>query len=446
RSPVERSKVIRLGPEFKLPSAPPTLARPGLSLDALAAMAAAAEAARVPATLKPPRKERTQIGVGPNRTSGANASGNADLATPLPATLVLKTPPLVTPPPPNAAPLVAPPAIVMAPPPATTPVVPPIIKTNGATKNGHSNGTSGHAAPATSDAGEPTPPPTPPPKAAPVPFEPLAVFPNIPVDPDESMATPPPATAAPAYSVGGINGSGGVAAPVFGDRLSAPFSGGTAQAPMSGPFAGSATVVTPQKSGKGKLLLALLVLLGGAAAYVHLRVAPLNLLPVWMKPASLQVTSDPAGADIKLDGRPVGGPTPAKVDVKRDRAAHVLEVSKEGFEPASKTIRFDEAAELSASLTLTALPPPPPKEEPKEEPKKEEAAVEAKDGEKAGDKTGDKADDAKTEAKSDEKAKDVEAKAGEKAKAETKTNAPEEKKSGKAHKTKAKKKKGKKSK
>ena len=191
-----------------------------------------------------------------------------------------------------------------------------------------------------------------------MPFEPLAVFPDMPVDPDESMATPPPSSMAPSYSTAG---SGSVAAPVIGDRLSGQFSGGVARGQMSSSFSAPATLVdAPKKGSKVPLLLGVLALLGGGAAYVHLRVSPLNLLPVWFKPASLQVTTDPAGAEVKLDGRVVGGPTPAKVDVKRDRTDHVIEVSKEGFKPASKTVRFDEAAELSTSLTLTALPPPPP--------------------------------------------------------------------------------------
>jgi len=125
----------------------------------------------------------------------------------------------------------------------------------------------------------------------------------------------------------------------------------------------SAPVPAPQMRPKrrvGPVLLVLVLALGAAAAVVHLKVIPLDVLVVWMKPAELQVSSNPAGADVILDGRPVTGQTPTQVQVKRDRGDHVLEVSKMGFNSARQTLRFDRTPALAASLTLEALPPPPP--------------------------------------------------------------------------------------
>src|SRR3569833_941881 len=107
---------------------------------------------------------------------------------------------------------------------------------------------------------------------------------------------------------------------------------------------------------------------------------PLNVLVLWTKPAPLSVTSDPAGAEVTLDGRPVTGETPTRTSVKRDRADHEIKVSKTGYKSASKTVRFDRTPELSATLTQEALPPPPPPPPPKEEqePAKTEPKAEAK--------------------------------------------------------------------
>ena len=80
------------------------------------------------------------------------------------------------------------------------------------------------------------------------------------------------------------------------------------------------------------------------------------------------MTSEPSGADVILDGHPVTGQTPTRTPVQRDRAEHVVEVSKAGYKNARKTIRYDRTPELSAALTLEALPPPPPPPPPKQEP------------------------------------------------------------------------------
>ena len=59
-----------------------------------------------------------------------------------------------------------------------------------------------------------------------------------------------------------------------------------------------------------------------AAWVVHTRVVPLEVLFTWPRPASLYVASEPEGASVKLDGVPLPYPTPAKAEVRRDRAEY----------------------------------------------------------------------------------------------------------------------------
>jgi tRNA A-37 threonylcarbamoyl transferase component Bud32 len=110
---------------------------------------------------------------------------------------------------------------------------------------------------------------------------------------------------------------------------------------------------------------AALLLVAGA---VHLLVVPLDVLVVWRKPAKLVVTSDPEGAEVKLDGAPLGTATPIDAIVRRDRFDHVLLLAAPGYRPARQIVRYDSAVTLSAHVrlekepapTLEALPAPAP--------------------------------------------------------------------------------------
>ena len=218
------------------------------------------------------------------------------------------------------------------------------------------------------DAGMPTPPPEPS-------SDPEATRHDALILERAASMTPPP-TPAPAHPM-----APPPMAPMTAFAPAAGRSGGYPGGYQTGGFAGQMDAMPFSNFDSGaiqkrtgfpffRILLVLVVLIGGAAAFVHLQVMPLQVLIVWNKPASVQVSSDPSGADVKLDGKPVGGPTPTKIQVKRDRTSHVLEVSKTGFVAAERTVRFDKnPGEMSETLTLTALPPPPPPPEP---PKAEE--------------------------------------------------------------------------
>ena len=488
RSPVERSKLIRLGPEFKLPaglapgtgssSVPPIITAPPAS-PALPGSPSAEPAVRPPlstagplaspspadassaATPPPPAtpgatpppvgrpaRGRTDLGLGkllrpellataqplsqakaPSPTSGATAetppppatttaggpsttaavtpppkaagagaggrsrtpppfpvgSSGARTPPPVPAISgrtpppfpvgssgartpppVLQPPSLPVAPPPFPAVALAPPAIVMAPTPSMMPGTVNGSSVHGV--NGRGHGPAGLATAPLPDAGMPTPPPEPNPETtrhdAWV-LERAASMTPLP------SPTPPPSAPMTAYAPPpAVPGrSGGFPG---GPQPSAGFPMGQLGQLGGAPFAPFDPVAMQKRSGFPflRVLLVLILMAGGAAAFVHLQVMPLPVLLVWNKPASVQVSSDPAGADVKLDGKPIGGPTPTKIQVKRDRNSHTLEVSKTGFAPAERTLRFDKnPGELSETLTLTALPPPPPPPEP---PKAEE--------------------------------------------------------------------------
>jgi serine/threonine protein kinase len=100
---------------------------------------------------------------------------------------------------------------------------------------------------------------------------------------------------------------------------------------------------------------AALLLVAGA---VHLLVVPLDVLVVWRKPAKLVVTSDPEGAEVKLDGAPLGTATPIDAIVRRDRFDHVLLLAAPGYRPARQIVRYDSAVTLSAYVRLEKEPAP----------------------------------------------------------------------------------------
>jgi hypothetical protein len=106
-------------------------------------------------------------------------------------------------------------------------------------------------------------------------------------------------------------------------------------------------------------LFVLLLLLGGAAFAVHRYLVPLDVLITWRSPARLAISTDPAGATLRLDGMPVAAPSPVVVEVHRDLVEHVLEASHPGFLPARTSLRYDKTVSLAARLVLDAAPPLP---------------------------------------------------------------------------------------
>ncbi len=111
-----------------------------------------------------------------------------------------------------------------------------------------------------------------------------------------------------------------------------------------------------------RVLVAVLIVLGGAAAVVHYTVVPLPVLALWLEPARLHVVSNPDGADVYLDGQHQTQVTPGSILVWRNLEPHLVELHKNGFQSVQRRIRFDRTEQLVLEVTL------PPESRPAFEP------------------------------------------------------------------------------
>jgi eukaryotic-like serine/threonine-protein kinase len=350
RSPVERSKVIRLGPEFKMLAGPTKGAHPSVPGDA-------AESAAV--ILAPGMVPIEHVASKTNGNGGHvwadGAAARLSVPTPNPATPGSMAP---TPPPPLLS------ASVIAKP------VQEIVRQFQPARAAGSMTTARRGYAGDMQA---TPPP---PLRDPELVTPVAarhVADRAPARPFErpnpamdfaapemamSMPTPPPNPGAfpgPAY---GPHGNGIPLTPaVVVLRADAPIRRQFTMAPAP------ATVVISRDLRRGpwrSIAVVLVAVLAGSAAVVHYRVLPLDVAVVWFKPATLSISSDPSGADVTLDGRVLAGRTPTRVDVKRDLQDHVLELARPGSLPVRAVVRFDRTVALSQTISLPPAPPPPP--------------------------------------------------------------------------------------
>jgi hypothetical protein len=80
-------------------------------------------------------------------------------------------------------------------------------------------------------------------------------------------------------------------------------------------------------------------------------------------PAHVLVTSEPAGADILVDGQPTGKKTPAELDVSP--GDHELQAALSGYESDAAPIHATPGARIEQRVELRATPPPPPAASPK---------------------------------------------------------------------------------
>jgi serine/threonine protein kinase len=94
------------------------------------------------------------------------------------------------------------------------------------------------------------------------------------------------------------------------------------------------------------------VLLASTLFSIQIYVMPLPVAFAYFRPAFVDVTSEPRGADVYVDGKKILGTTPAVVEVKRDHQQHVVEVHKEGFEPIRQDLRYDREVRLQVSVRL----------------------------------------------------------------------------------------------
>jgi hypothetical protein len=99
-------------------------------------------------------------------------------------------------------------------------------------------------------------------------------------------------------------------------------------------------------------VLILVALLASTLFSIHIYVMPLPVAFSYFRPAFIDVTSEPSGADVYVDGKKVLGFTPAIVEVRRDRQQHFIEVRKDGFEPTRQDLRYDRKVHPQVSIRL----------------------------------------------------------------------------------------------
>ena len=109
----------------------------------------------------------------------------------------------------------------------------------------------------------------------------------------------------------------------------------------------------------GWALLILVALLASTLFSIHVYVMPLPVAAVYFRPAFIDVTSEPRGADIYVDGLKVLGTTPALVEVRRDHRQHAIEVRKEGFASVTQELRYDRDVRLQIAVRLPPGRRPP---------------------------------------------------------------------------------------
>jgi hypothetical protein len=129
----------------------------------------------------------------------------------------------------------------------------------------------------------------------------------------------------------------------------------TLPTPFGVAAAGQTPALTPATRRRGlwaPVLVVLFVVLAAAAVLVHLVVVPLPVAAVWFQPATLLIESQPAGAEVVLDGAKLPSPTPVRLHVRRDLAVHAVDLRKPGFLPASRAIRYDRAIDLTLTVAL----------------------------------------------------------------------------------------------
>jgi len=121
-------------------------------------------------------------------------------------------------------------------------------------------------------------------------------------------------------------------------------------------------LITPVTRKRRGLLLPVLVVLvsvlAAAAALVHLVVVPLPVAAAWLRPATLLIESQPPGAEVVLDGTKLSSPTPVRTEVRRDMAAHAVDLRKQGYLPAARAIRYDRSVDLALTVALDPAPQP----------------------------------------------------------------------------------------
>jgi hypothetical protein len=110
--------------------------------------------------------------------------------------------------------------------------------------------------------------------------------------------------------------------------------------------------VAPKHHNGAWAILILAALIASTLFSIHIYVMPLPVAATYFRPAFIDVTSEPPGSDVYVDGKKILGVTPALVEVRRDHRQHVVEIRKEGFEPIRHDLRYDREVRLQVAVRL----------------------------------------------------------------------------------------------
>ena len=107
--------------------------------------------------------------------------------------------------------------------------------------------------------------------------------------------------------------------------------------------------------GRALVLLLVATLVGFGAVTVVQR----------LREGTLEITSEPAGAAIVLDGHPLEQKTPATVNRLQTNAPHQVQLALEGYQPWKNDVPLKPGQHLVVPVKLEPVPPPaPPQPEP----------------------------------------------------------------------------------
>ena len=108
------------------------------------------------------------------------------------------------------------------------------------------------------------------------------------------------------------------------------------------------------------ILIVLVSVLAASALLVHLVVVPLQVAVVWFQPATLLIESQPAGAEVVVDGKKLDLLTPTRAAIRRDLGVHAVDLRKPGYRSVSHPVRYDSEVDLKLAVTLEPEPTPKP--------------------------------------------------------------------------------------
>jgi eukaryotic-like serine/threonine-protein kinase len=106
-----------------------------------------------------------------------------------------------------------------------------------------------------------------------------------------------------------------------------------------------------------------------------------DLPPEQVRPGGLEIVTEPPGAVVVLDGRPLEGVTPLTLSEVASGVEHLIRVSLEGYQEEAATVKVEPGETAPVKLALKAVPALEPLPAPAPEPRGKRAKREKQTGE-----------------------------------------------------------------